>query len=83
MNAFTRRYIKLPIKLFNQEKMALTGVEETVDSFAMINPLSIDVYRPSIQEDGDAVHVDFRFGGSMVVYMRMIDFEELLNKHQS
>ena len=80
---FTRRYVKLPIKLFNQEESLLTGVEETIDSYAMVNPMSIDVYRPSMENEGHAIHVDFRYGGSMIVYMHISDFEELLNKHQS
>jgi hypothetical protein len=81
--SFTRRYVKLPIKLFNQEESLLTGVEETIDSYAMVNPMSIDVYRPSMENEGQAIHVDFRYGGSMIVYMHISDFEELLNKHQS
>ena len=80
---FTRRYVKLPIKLFNQEESLLTGVEETIDPYAMVNPMSIDVYRPSMENEGQAIHVDFRYGGSMIVYMHISDFEELLNKHQS
>jgi len=80
---FTRRYVKLPIKLFNQEESLLTGVEETIDSYAMVNPMSIDVYRPSMENEGQAIHVDFRYGGSMIVYMHISDFEELLNNHQS
>ena len=79
--SFTRRYVKLPIKLFNQEESLLTGVEETIDSYAMVNPMSIDVYRPSMENEGQAIHVDFRYGGSMIVYMHISDFEELLNKH--
>jgi len=45
--------------------------------------MSIDVYRPSMENEGQAIHVDFRYGGSMIVYMHISDFEELLNNHQS
>lgn len=80
---FSRRYVKVPIKLVNAEQQALTGVEETIDSYAMINPMSIDVYRPSMENDGYAIHVDFRHGTSMIIYMDIHEFEQLLNKHQS
>lgn len=80
---FTRRYVKLPIKLYDREQLELTGVETTMDSYTMVNPISIDSYRPSMENDGNAVHIDFRFGGTLIVYMHINDFESLLNKHQS
>lgn len=83
MNFFTRRYVKLPIKLYDREHLELTGVETTFDSYTMVNPMSIDCYRPSMENDGNAVHIDFRYGGSLIVYMSINDFESLLNNHQS
>lgn len=79
---FTRRYIRLPIKLYDREQLELTGVETTIDSYTMVNPMSIDCYRPSMENEGDAVHIDFRFGGTIIVYMNINEFESLLNKHQ-
>lgn len=78
---FTDRFIKFPIKCFNQEQFELTGVQSETDSFQMINPLHIASYRPSIDEHGYAVHVNFKDGTSILIFQSIEEFESILNKY--
>lgn len=79
---YTDRFIRFPIKLFNQEEYDLSGEEITTDSYMMINPLHIASYRPSMEENGNATHVSFKDGSTNLVYVRIDLFEEIINKHQ-
>ena len=78
---YTNRFIKLPIKVYDKTHMDLTGEEITMDSFEMINPFFIGSYRPSTENNGNAVHVTFRDGGTMLIYLPINEFESTLNKH--
>jgi hypothetical protein len=78
---FTDRFIKLPIKCINQEEFELTGMQAETDSFQMINPLHIASYRPSIDEHGHAVHINFKDGTSILIFYSIAEFESILNKH--
>ena len=79
--SFTERFIKLPIKCFNQEQYELTGVQSDADSFQMTNPMHIASYRPSIDDNGAAVHINFKDGTSILVFYTIEQFESILNKH--
>jgi len=61
--------------------MELTGEEITQDSYEMINPFFIASYRPSSENNGNAVHVTFRDGGTLLIYKHIDDFENSLNNH--
>lgn len=78
---FTDRFIKFPIKCFNQEQFELTGVQSETESFEMINPFHIASYRPSIDEHGSAVHINFKDGTSILVFYTIEEFENTLNKY--
>jgi len=78
---FTDRFIKFPIKCVNQEQFELTGIQSETDSYEMINPLHIASYRPSIDEHGHAVHINFKDGTSILVFYSIEQFESILNKH--
>ena len=75
---FTQRFVKLPIRLYNQEMESLTGVNEEFDTYEMVNPFNIMSYRPSKDPDG-FTYVTFKNSTGMVVYMDIDDFEKLLN----
>jgi hypothetical protein len=78
---FTDRFIKFPIRCFNQEQFELTGIQSETDSYEMINPLHIASYRPSIDDSGNAVHVNFKDGTSILIFYSIQEFESILNKH--
>ena len=78
---FTQRFVKLPITIYDQEHLELTGHEITEESFIMINPITIGAYRPSKVNNGNAVHIDFKDGGTILIYLNIEDFENILNNY--
>jgi len=79
---FTQRFIKLPIKVYDTDIKELTGNEVTKDTYEMINPFTISSYRPSDENNGNATHVTFNNGGTMLIYLGIKSFERALNEHQ-
>lgn len=79
---YTDRFIRMPIKLLNQDHFDLTGDEITTDSYLMLNPLNISSYRPSMENGGDATQVSFKDNSSVLIYLKINLFEEIINKHQ-
>ena len=79
---YTDRFIRFPIKLFNQDHFELTGDEITTDSYMMINPLTISSYRPSMENEGNATHVTFKDGSYVLIYLKISLFEEMVDNHQ-
>lgn len=77
---FTKRFIKMPIKLYNKELEEMTGQPQEIDGYEMINPFNIASYRPSQEPEG-ATYVTFKSGDGIMVYMDINDFETLLNNH--
>lgn len=75
---FTQRFLKMPIRLHNQEMESLTGMSEEFETYEMVNPFDIMSYRPSKDPDG-FTYVTFKNNTGMVVYMSIKDFEKLLN----
>lgn len=80
---FTQRFVKLPIKTFDKDHLELTGEELTKDTYEMVNPFQIQSYRPSDENGGRAVHVAFKDGSSLLIYLSISSFERLLNDHTS
>jgi hypothetical protein len=75
--AFTNRFIKFPIRVFNKEEQSLTNNAEQVDSWLKLNPLQIESYRPDIDEEG--IGVMLKSGDSVVVFISEEEFEQKLN----
>lgn len=79
---FTDRFIKFPIKLYNKETKELTGVYDTRDTYRMVNPLDISIYGPHIDEEGfECVNMWTKGGDSINIYLRIDEFEQVINKH--
>lgn len=79
---FTDRFIKVPTKEYNTKHKELTGQEILEDSFEKINPLDISSYRPaSTDEEPDMIYVSISLknGKSMIVYLSIEEFEDLMN----
>jgi hypothetical protein len=80
---FTDRYIKVPIRVYNVEEKELTGKENTVDSWMMLNPYCIESYRPSTDENGNGepyTIVVQKSGDSTTVYLTVQEFEKMVNE---
>jgi hypothetical protein len=78
---FTDRFIKLPIKEYNTEVKELTGKEgELIENWEKINPFDIQSYRPDIDSE-ESFYLAMRGRDTFAVYMRIEEFEKLLNKH--
>lgn len=76
------RFIKLPIKIYNEQDAELTGKQDKLDSFEMINAQYIYRYRPTWDEDDlNCVCVTFKDGTNILVYLSMQEFEEQLNNY--
>lgn len=75
---FTDKYMRLPIKVFDQKSKDLTGKEELADSVIRINPMNIESYRPSM-DDENAVVVITKSGDNFAVYLSLEVFEKELN----
>jgi hypothetical protein len=81
--AFTDRYIKLPIKIFDIKEKDLTDKENLIDSWWKLNPYRIESYRPSEQPSADErsyTVIVTDSGDSTTVYLTIDEFEALLNK---
>ena len=84
--AFTDRYIKVPIKVFDRKLQEMTGQSEDEDSYMMINPFDIVSYRPSFDKDdedrNELTDIVDKTGDRTLVYLSVEQFESLLNKSQ-
>ncbi len=75
---FTKRFIKMPIKLHNRELEEMTGQHQEIDGYEMVNPFNIASYRPSVEPEG-CTYITFKSGDGMIVYLQIEEFENLLN----
>ncbi len=83
--AFTDRFIKIPIKVYDRKSADLTGKPDYEDSVMKINPFEISHYKPSNDTDNDdkgCVYVTMKQGDGFFVYLTMAEFEKLLNNSQ-
>ena len=81
--AFTDRFIKVPIQVFDRKLKEVTGIEEGEDSWMNVNPLEIASYRPS-WDSADETKTEItsmmlKSGDCTLVYMSVKEFEHLLN----
>lgn len=81
--SFSKRFVRLPIKVYDKTHLELTGEEITIDSYEMINPMSIASYRPSNDGDVTCVHVTFKDGGSIMIYLDIERFEKIMDEFLS
>lgn len=76
------KFIKFPIKIYNEEESAITGSQQKFSSYEMVNPFCIARYRPTWDEDdADCVCVSFKDGTNILVYMTINEFESILNNY--
>lgn len=84
--AFTDRFIKVPIVVFDTNIKEITGNEVTEDSYMKINPMEIVSYRPTWDEGDDErneiVSITLKSGSSTLIYLTVKEFEKLLNSQQ-
>jgi len=80
---FSRRFIKVPIKVYDRDHMELTGSEIARDTYEMINPYRIESYRPSEENNGNCISISMQSGSTMLVYMHIREFEKALDKHSN
>lgn len=78
---FTKRFIKLPIKVYNSDFKDMTGEEVCDDTYTMVNPFTIARYRPSNENDGNCVHITFKDSDCILAYMNIREFEKLVNRY--
>jgi hypothetical protein len=82
--SFTDRFLTVPIKTYNVKHKELTGEEELEDAVMKFNPFEITNYYPVNADDSDSelscTRVVLKNGDSTVVYLRMAEFEKLLNE---
>lgn len=83
---YTDRFMTVPISIFDNEAMRLTGKEDLTDSFTKILPGQIESYRPSYAAGGDISNMDstfvrFKSGDEFLVRMPLEEFEQALCFH--
>jgi hypothetical protein len=83
--AFTDRFVKVPIKIYDRKQAELMDKTEYEDSFLNINPFEISHYKPTTDKDNDdqeCVYVTMKQGDGFFVYLTIPEFEKLLNDSQ-
>jgi len=83
--AFTDRFIKIPIKIYDRKEAEITNNPVYEDSWMKINPFEISDYKPTFDKDNDNVECTYcslKNGNGMYVYLSITEFEKLLNDHQ-
>ena len=78
---FTKRFIKLPIKVYDTDYKELTGEELCKDTYTMVNPFTISRYRPSDENNGVCTHITFKDSDCLLAYISIKDFETLVNNY--
>lgn len=83
--AFTDRFIKMPVEMYNKKQAELTGKDnpETFTGFMAFLPMEVRSYMPAYNEDHepeDKVVVDFKgMPEAITVLMSIREFEQALN----
>lgn len=94
--AFTDRFLKVPIYLFDSKEQEISGKEyhelNNVKTFVRINPFEISSYRQTFaKENGDVSFgedtlnwtiIELKSGEDYTALMPIHEFEKLLNAHQ-
>lgn len=80
---FTERFLQLPIQVYDKKMKELSGKEECYDSVLRVNPLEIQSYRPSFDEDDqerkEIVFITLKGGDGYLIYLSMEEFEKRVN----
>lgn len=82
---FTKRYIALPIEMYNRKTAELTGDEDSTcfEAVGKFNPFDISGYWPAYDNDGnpeDKTTVSFKNGESVLVLLSLTALEVKLNE---
>ncbi len=80
-NMFTRRFIKLPIRVYDTDLKEITGEELCKPTYTMVNPFCISRYRPSDENDGVCTHITFKDGDCLLTDIHINDLERMLNEY--
>lgn len=62
---FTDRFIRLPIKVYNQRQADLTGNEDTNDIFTQVVPLQIEEYYKGEDDGKEITQVFLRYSSGV------------------
>lgn len=81
--AFTDRFLKIPIQVYDRKLKETAGIDESEESWMKFNPMEISNYRPSYDSADEAqteiVSMTLKNGDTTLVYLSMTEFEKLLN----
>ena len=83
--AFTDRFLKIPIKIFDRKEAEITNNPVYEDSWMKINPFEISDYKLTFDKENDnqeCTYLSMKNGSGMYVYLTIEEFENLLNEHQ-
>lgn len=80
---WTKRYIALPIEIFNQKEEDLTGKKAVGEPvFLNVNPFEIAAYHPTRNDDypeRELTRIELRLGGGYLILLTVKEFEQALN----
>lgn len=77
---WTKRFVALPIEVFNTKEQELTGKAQTVPVFLSVNPFDITAYRTTFDESGEGrTYIELRNGSGYMITMSVQEFEETMN----
>lgn len=83
--AFTDRFIKFPIQVFDKKLKDVIGTTDGEDSWMKVNPMEIASYRPNVDSDdpqqNEIVSMTLKSGDNYLVYMSVDEFENRLNNY--
>ena len=82
--AFTDRFLKVPIKIYDRAQAEVMGKAEYEDSWMKINPFEISHYKPTEDKENDnqiCTYVMMKQGDGFFVYLSPDEFEKLLNSN--
>lgn len=83
--AFTDRFIKLPVDLYNVERAKVIGYNSDSnegETYIKVNPLDISFYGPGIDDNDDLKHtlIHFKSGDAIHIKISTKQFEDMLNE---
>jgi hypothetical protein len=80
--AFTDRFLKIPIEVFNIKEKDLTGKENCIVSYTKILPFEIAEYRPTYDADNTDVEltsIALKNGDRFCCVLTVKEFEKLID----
>lgn len=83
--AFTDRFIRVPIHVFDKKIQELTGQAPDIETWCAFNPMELSNYKPSYDEgepEVEITHMTLKNGYGALVYLPPAEFEKLLNDYQ-